>query len=395
MTPLLSTLAALCTVAACSHPRPAAPRVGYVTLLGNDTVAAESFVRTGNHLEGDILVRVPGTVHFHYVVDAAGDGSLSRSVLDMHPLGAPNMAERRVTLERVQDSVRIIVDSGGKTRTFTHAVDRAAIPTFMTGFDESFGLYESMGLWDLAMTRVPSSANDTMTVLGISVASGRATLRRFLRRAPTAVDVDYFGMAWNHVTLDSAGQIAAVDARETTEQTRTLRSDGVDVMALAKAFAKRDRDGHSLGSASPTVTMQAKLGGSPIVVVYGSPRRRGRDVLGNVVPYDRVWRTGANAATILSSDKNLVIGGTAVPAGTYTLWTLPTKSGVQLIVNQQKGQWGTDYNARQDLARIPMKATTAASPLENFTIAIDGQGNTGELRIAWDTFVWTVPIEVK
>src|SRR4051794_25745341 len=156
MTPLLTTAAALCTLVACSRPQHAGPRAGYVTLLGNDTVAAESFVRTGNHLEGDLLVRLPSTVHFHYVVDAAGDGSLSRTVLDMHPLGSSTLAERRVTLERAQDSVRIIVDSGGKTKTITRAVDKAAIPTFMTGFDESYGLYESVGLWDLAMSRVPA-----------------------------------------------------------------------------------------------------------------------------------------------------------------------------------------------------------------------------------------------
>jgi hypothetical protein len=138
------------------------------------------------------------------------------------------------------------------------------------------------------------------------------------------------------------------------------------------------------------------VGGQQIVVTYSSPRRRNRSILGTVVPYDQLWRTGANEATLLFTDHAVEIGGTPIPAGTYSIWTLPKKDGsVQLIVNAQHGQWGTDYDASHDVAHVPMKVGTAATPLDDFTMAIASSDGGGELRIAWDTFVWTVPITVK
>ena len=133
-----------------------------------------------------------------------------------------------------------------------------------------------------------------------------------------------------------------------------------------------------------------------MIATYGSPRRRGRTILGAVVPYDRIWRTGANEATMLVFDKDMTIGGAPVPAGAYSLWTIPKADGtVQLVINRQHGQWGTDYDHSQDLVRVPMKSSTAPSPQENFAINITGTGNTGELRMSWDAFIWSVPIAMK
>lgn len=129
-----------------------------------------------------------------------------------------------------------------------------------------------------------------------------------------------------------------------------------------------------------------------MVVSYGSPRRRNRTILGAVVPFDKVWRTGANQATVIVFDKALVLGGTALAAGSYSLWTLPKQDGsVDLIVNAQHGQYGTDYDGSHDTVHIPMKVGTVGTPQENFAIAIAD----GELSISWDTFVWTVPIALK
>jgi hypothetical protein len=85
-----------------------------------------------------------------------------------------------------------------------------------------------------------------------------------------------------------------------------------------------------------------------------------------------------------------------VPAGTYTLWTVPRASGVDLIVNKQTGQWGTGYNRAHDLGRTAMKSETAATPVETFTIAVEpSDGGRGTLVMAWGTFRWSAPIVVK
>jgi hypothetical protein len=123
--------------------------------------------------------------------------------------------------------------------------------------------------------------------------------------------------------------------------------------------------------------------------------RRGRTIFGNVVPWDTVWRTGANQATQLITDRDLVIGGTAVPAGTYSLFTVPSPKGWQLIINKQHGQWGTDYDSKQDLARIPMRIREVSTPTEQFTIATRGGASGSEVVIAWDRVEAAVVVKAR
>ena len=107
------------------------------------------------------------------------------------------------------------------------------------------------------------------------------------------------------------------------------------------------------------------------MIDYGRPAKRGRVVFGGVVPYGKVWRTGANAATQFKTDKALDFGGTIVPAGFYTLWTLPTAKGWKLIVNGETGQWGTEHKPDKDLYTIDMQVTTLPQAVERFTIHVE------------------------
>jgi hypothetical protein len=123
---------------------------------------------------------------------------------------------------------------------------------------------------------------------------------------------------------------------------------------------------------------------------------RGRKVYGELVPYGKVWRTGANAATSLTTDTALDIGGTTVPAGNYTLYSVPGENSWQLIVNKQTGQWGTKYDQGQDLARIPMKVSKLPSALETFTISLDKTGaKSATLKLDWELTSATVNITEK
>jgi hypothetical protein len=383
-------------VAAPLAAAPAEDMGSFITTLGRDTVAIESVARAGNRVTGNIVVRVPATVRLHYEVELRADGSVARTTYESDPMGAKNMAGRRLILDFDGDSVRAVIDSAGQTRKVVRPMPKGTAPMLMTGFGASYGLYSSMGLYELLLARTKPSANDTLAVPAIDIASGAISKRKFLARSATQVDADYFGILWTHLTVDASGRITAADARSTTEQTQTQRSASVDIAGLAKSFASADHSGKGVGAASPNVIAKGTIGGQPVVASYGSPRRRGRTVLGAVVPYDRVWRTGANEATVLTFDKDMTVGGAPVPAGSYSLWTIPKADGtVQLIINRQHGQWGTDYDPAQDLVRVPMKSSTAPSPQENFTIGISGSGNDGELRISWDVFEWSIPMTVK
>jgi hypothetical protein len=143
-------------------------------------------------------------------------------------------------------------------------------------------------------------------------------------------------------------------------------------------------------------TARATIGAATFSVDYGRPLLRGRTLLGDVISYDRVWRTGANAATQFTTSAPITLAGLSVPAGTYTLWTVPHVSGVELIVNQQTGQWGTEYGRDHDLGRAPMKSDSVAPPVEKFTISIESiDPSHGTLAMTWGTFRWTAPIVVQ
>ena len=119
-------------------------------------------------------------------------------------------------------------------------------------------------------------------------------------------------------------------------------------------------------------------------------------LLGDVVPYDRVWRTGANAATQFTTSAPITLAGMPLAAGSYTLWTIPRARGSELIVNRQTGQWGTSYDAARDLGRAMMATDTLATPVDEFTISIDSTGaKRGTLTMVWGSFRWRAPIEVR
>ncbi len=145
---------------------------------------------------------------------------------------------------------------------------------------------------------------------------------------------------------------------------------------------------------SPRDTTRATLGAAKILIDYGRPSKRGRKIMDGLVPYGRVWRTGANAATTLVTNRPLGFGRLMVPAGTYTLWTLPTAIGWRLIVNKQTGQFGTEYDAGQDLGRVDMKVEMLPSDVEKFIIKLAPAKGGGVLSLEWEKTKASIPFTV-
>jgi len=126
--------------------------------------------------------------------------------------------------------------------------------------------------------------------------------------------------------------------------------------------------------------------GKAINVVYSSPRMRGRKIFGELVPFDEVWRTGADDATAFTTTSDLAAGGMAIPAAKYTLFTLPTRNKWTLIISKQTGEFGIPYpGEKYDFARVEMKVSKLPSPLENFTISFDSGGTTCTMKLDWET----------
>lgn len=152
---------------------------------------------------------------------------------------------------------------------------------------------------------------------------------------------------------------------------------------------------------SPHETVTAKVADDEITIVYGRPYTKDpktgekRTIWGGLVPYGKVWRLGADEATLFTTKENVEIGGTSVPAGTYSLYLLPEENSAKLIVNKQTGQWGTKYDESQDLARIEMKKEKLAEPVDQFTIALEKTTADGVLKLKWENTQYSVSIGLK
>jgi hypothetical protein len=367
-------------------PERSGPETGaFIVRLGADTVAVERFTRTTDRLEGDMIIRTPNTRIGHYVVMLGPGGQPTRAEYTLRrPDGSPvPNALRSATLIFSPDTVISVVMRD--TAVTRRVAARNAFPTLITSF----------AMVELGLRNLVASGRDSadISMIGFGTPSASVFPTRILR--PDSARITWFGGSPQYVRMDRAGRILALDASPTTFKVKVDRLPNADIAAVANAFAAAELGGRAF-TMSVRDTVRANVGRANLLVDYGRPLRRGRTIFGAVVPFDTVWRTGANAATQFRTDVDLSMGGVTIPAGTYTLWTIPSRTEAwKLVVNRQTGQWGTVYDPKQDLARIDLRTETVATPVERFTISVEPQAEGGVLAIAWDrTRAW-VPFTVR
>jgi hypothetical protein len=374
-------------VAACATE---SEQVAFVETLGNDTVAVEVFSRTADGFEGKVLIRSPMTQVAHYEATLTPDGNISTMKVEWttppeNPDGHPPIVFD-VAIEGDSATVEVTgAPNAGSTRM---AAPEGAIPT--AGLTPM-----SYAVLEQAVRQAVAAGGDEYPVHFIVPARGRLAPNAIQRVDEDVISFDFFGSPF-YAQVSSEGAILHRSGEHTTMKVVGQRSADVDFDALAADYAARDARGEGMGPASPQATIQVEAGGANLEVVYSRPAKRGREIWGgNLVPWEEVWRTGANAATSFTTDRDLVIGGSAVPAGSYTLWSVFTPESAQLIVNKQTGQWGTQYDAEQDLVRIDLEKQDLPHPVERFTIGIEATDDGAVLGLTWDTVRYLVPIEVR
>jgi Protein of unknown function (DUF2911) len=160
---------------------------------------------------------------------------------------------------------------------------------------------------------------------------------------------------------------------------------------------------------SPHETISTVIDGNRVTIVYGRPYTKdpktaeARKIWGGLVPYGKIWRTGADEATLLITQKPIELGGATIPAGAYTLWILPAADKTKLIVNKQIGQWGISprdpkqtYDEALDVAKIDLKKDVLDQPVDQFTISLEGKpSGGGTLKLAWESTQFSTGIAVK
>jgi len=386
-----AALAALPIVVACSSGSTAIPApvpVATTTLLsrlGVDTVAVEQFTRTATHMEGTLVTRFPVTRVTRYAVDLGANGAPTRANLTLRDGAGATVPGglQSLSVRYGRDSAVFVGHRSASDTTQSFAVRGPVQPSIPSSY----------GLWELELARMSLLGRDSvefaLVPLDLDVQAptrqavrviGRDSVRIFANGGPF------------YVRHDGRGGIVAADGMRTGTKVLVARVDSLDLAALARAWAQRELSGAFNGPASTRDTVEATIGSAHLWIDYGRPALRGRDVWVNGVLGDTLWRTGANAATQLRSDVDLVVGGATVPAGTYTLWTAATPSGYRLVINRQAGN---DYDAKQDLVRVPLRESSVQAPVERFTIGVEPQPGGPMLTLTWGTKRLSVPVAPK
>jgi hypothetical protein len=386
-------------LAACDQSQPA-QHYGFVTRIGRDTIAVERITRRGNTVTTDAVDRFPRVRERHTEIALNPDGGIRRLVMDIHtPSEPPNQRERHVVAEVTKDSVHITKrDAAGTVRRAFATGGNIA----MAHVPQMYSLYELYfaAALERAAKRQPG-AGDTVRLrqFYIDREFDRFPLHsgvvRVLPGGTAEIQHDWLAGV-GEAAFDSSRHMLHYSGARTTYDVDVARvSEVPDVKTVAARFAAAESSGGGVKPLSVRDTTRATVGNASFTVDYGRPLARGRELLGKLLPYDRVWRTGANAATQFTTSAPIVLAGIRVPQGAYTLWTVPRAKGADLIVNKQTGQWGTGYNGSLDLGMAPMKTDTLTAPVEQFTISIvSTDANHGTLVMEWGTFRWTAPIVV-
>ncbi len=376
--PVAATLLAAAPLAAQT-----ADRGAFVVRLGQDTVAVERYTRAGNTITADQAVRAPTTSVRHRTLATTPAGAARSFTYETRRLnnGAP---ATHAEMTFGADTVVVHVVSGPRDTTLRVA-GRGAFP--YVGM--SYAVVEPV----FAAARKAKSATYAATVVSVGAPQSAAMPITFVGRDSLTFAVG--GPDLIRARVDARGRVLGISGAATTQKIVVERVADVDVAAVAAGWARRDSAGAAVGVLSPADSVVAAAGGANVRIVYSRPALRGRALMGFMIPYGSVWRTGANAATTFTTSADLALGGAAVPAGSYTLWTLATPQGAQLIVNRQTGQWGTAYDEKQDLVRVPLTVGKLPAPVERFTMAVEPSAAGGTLVYSWGDTRFSVPFTVR
>lgn len=351
---------ATCVPVALGAQQQRAVETGFLWRLGTDTTVIERATRDGLRLQGVQLTRVPETTVREWSAELGPDGSVRRYEQTLRGGGAVLL---RRSMVFVGDSVTNTWMRGDSTASLTLPAPPFSLPD----------LGNAYGLLELALQRLVG--RDSTSFWLLSLGGRAAEPAALLRGRADTVMLRREGLPPIFLRVDAAGRIVWANNLGTI----VTRIPAPDMAGLAASFATRP-----LGELSPVDTVRAVVGGARVSIDYSRPARRGRVVFGGLVPWNAVWRTGANRTTTLVSDTDLVIGDVPLPAGSYALFTIPTPTGWTLVVNRKVGG-GLDYDASQDVARIAMRAEQVREAVERFTIALDPRGSAEALlSLTWE-----------
>jgi hypothetical protein len=359
----------------------------FLVKLGNDTTSVEQYTRSASRIVVDQLGRSPRVLKRHFEYELGAGGAIRHFALTVTSPGAAAGAPPTQSIVATLARDSIVMDVKRDTSLQT---TRLAMPagTALVALSSPWVIYESLTM-RLAAGKA-DSVKIPMYLIGLAHVDDMVA-RRMGRDSMEIQNVEGI----YHVHVDRAGHILNVVPIKGTAQFTVARLEKLDLAAYTAAFVAGEKQAGAMGALSPRDTVRSTVGSAALWIDYSRPSKRGRVVFGGVVPWGDLWRTGANAATQFRTDKPLEIGGATVPAGLYTLWTVPSPQGWKLIINGEAGQWGTEHKAEKDMFTLDMKVSALADPVEHFTISVTSAETGGVINMDWDMTRASIPFAVK
>lgn len=346
----------------------------FVAKLGNDTVIVETYNLLENHLFGKAFLRYPedqvGVFNFHFYPD----GSIRHySISLMKPDSSYITSSGNMGVMCAGDTCTCYASWPGASEEYTNS-HAAKQMDFIGGWTPTLSLIEwnCMRLIKSGKQSLPlTMLNDYIGVRHVSISKGNK-------------DTIIFGgpfLEYTKIVTTPEGRILSYDGTGTPWNYIATKHEPIDVDIVARRLSKSPK----IGIPSPEIEVKFPISNDTITLSYGRPSMRGRKIFGGVVPYDSVWRTGASHPTRIILPYKIKFGQTEIPAGAYSLYTIPRPDGWTLIFNTDLKQWPTDPNREKDFAEVPLQVKKTNTQTEMFTIEIDKLKNAGGIiRFIWE-----------
>ncbi|NNF36267.1 MAG: DUF2911 domain-containing protein [Saprospiraceae bacterium] len=350
----------------------------FVATLGKDTMVIERIKMMQNEVHAEVLIRTPRTRYSkQHLITGDDDNFISYISETYDPSDLEGDAILVTKMEIEGDSLVI-----RNKRDTSEQISKIK-------YDPSIVPWIDMVHWPYQLVTERMVASQEKKADQNMLAGRRARIFEFRSVGEDSVSIKHPSRGTMMARIDGNGAILTHDATQTTRKLIVKRGVDLDIKSLAEYYADKP-----IGSLSGAGSSESTVHGATIKLTFGQPARRGRELFGGIVPWNERWRTGANRATHITTDKDLKIGDLDMPAGEYTLFTIPAPDGGTLIINKQTGQNGRSYDEARDLGRVPMKLVENSESIELFTIDAIERGEDGVLQLKWGETIFEVEFQV-
>jgi hypothetical protein len=363
---------------------------GLVTYkLGTDTTVSQYFEINDRHFKTTILLLTGQVVKYEGLGELDNTGDLKKvesKSFTLDSLGNWKLVSEGVNLFNGDSSVYTSVRNG-KVASRRAVVGKGVVSNAADVC--SFYVFPYMGYF------APKHTGDTLFHCQLAFVECRSYMVSRVSKKELRVGSNVMGKL--SLFVDAGNHLVGANAiGSSLNFVCTVEREKKDYSAYIDLLAKRR---FASGIVAPRMVRDTAVfvsGSKKLDIDYWGPIRRNRVIFGEVVPWNRVWRTGANNATQLHTTSDVILGGNTLAAGKYTLWTYPTEAGWQLIVNKKADIWGTEYDPKTDLFKVPLQVEKTSSPVEIMKISLVPQdANKARIFIEWEYYRAWIDVVLK